>query len=278
VAKQSNKSQQKSEQQNPRQPVSLDDPDLKKGYQFGSMYKTETPLDFMDSPETGLRPKSLGKKPEGFTTVDISNGIKDWHVIPPVAIWERGLWFDSLKPEDRKGFRVDDWDVRQTYLVPGEGTPGNYAIRLYIVPTKIAEQQECKHPLQWTKFQRDQGDNKAPSLGMGGSYTGWGGGYTPAKTTTPVKPKPPPMPSGIVMRCLGCGHWFDGETKLAGHATHCCPGSKNWEDERGADWVLPCKCCLTWDETAICKPGYPVAPKVADEKKEVGAEPVLSGA
>jgi len=242
------------------------------GWQFGSTYKDKTPLDFIADTKTGIRPGAAqfgGKKPNGVATIDISNGIEQYMVIPPVAIWNMGKWYDELSKEAKQGLRVEKSDERQAYVVPGDGTPGNYMLRMYIVPKKIAEHAICDHPKYWTKFQREKGDNDKPAL-YGASYTGWGGYQSTHVVKKPEPPKPPPLPQGMLIRCPGCGHFFDGETQLSGHANYCCPGSDNWGTIDGADWVVRCKCCNTLAETALCLTGYPRKPK--DEKKEVAVE------
>jgi len=238
-----------------------------RGYQFGNSYTDKTPADFIDDPVTGIRPGSYAKKkPLGCGFVDLSEGIRSYHVIPPVAIWDRGKWYDQLELQTQNAINVKPDDERQTWIVSGQGTPGDFVLRAYKVPEKIAEFQAAKHPADWSKKHKEKGDKKESLLGDGYSTYSWSG-YQPAtKAKPPSPPKPPPIPTGVTFRCVGCGHWFEGETKLAGHATHCCPGSSNWGDE-GSDWVIACKCCLTFDETAVCKPGYPRKP-VATKAKE----------
>lgn len=223
-----------------------------KGYQFGTQYAGKTPLDFMDK-EDGTRPganqgygwPTRDAKPSGCAVVDLTGGLKQWHVIPPVAIWKRGKWFDTLDKKVQDTIRVDAWDERETWVVSGQGTPGNYILRAYTVPVKVAEYQECAHPSHWSRKQKEEGDGKGLVVS------------TPAKSTPVSPPKPPPLPANIHFRCPGCGHWFGSETRYAGHSTHCCPGSANWDAEYGSDWVLECECCDTFHETAVCLPGFP---------------------
>jgi hypothetical protein len=247
------------------------DPQLLEGYQYTSQHTSRTPLDFMDDAD-GNRNGSFGKPApaKGVSTVDLSQGVKSWHVLPPVAIWNKGKWWDQLSDDTQKAIRVNPADEREAWVVSGQGTPGEWLLRVYIVPIKVAEQQECKHPKFWTKKQREVGDDRPALTPVHTGGYGYGALATPS---TPKAPSPPQLPSGIVMRCVGCGHWFDGETKLAGHTTHCCPGSDNWGTE-GADWAIPCKCCDDWDAVAVCKPGFPRAkpePAKKEDKKEADA-------
>jgi len=249
------------------------------GWTFGNGgYKDKTPLDFISDPVTGIRPGSYAKKePTGVSNVDLSEGIRNYHIIPPFAVWEKGKWFDQLSLDTQASLSiVKPEDERQTWVVAGEGTPGDFLIRTYKVPEKISEFQDAKHPANWTKLQKEKGDSKNLYDPISG-YGGWGYGTQQTKPKPVSPPKPPPLPSGITFRCVGCGHWFESDTRLASHATHCCPGSDNWGED-GADWVIACKCCLDYDQTAECKPGFPRKPKEAPKEKEVEAEPVPSGA
>src|SRR5215831_10754785 len=129
------------------------DPDLLRGYQFGNqqMYQGKTPLDYIADPVTKIRPGSTMKKePNGYTTVEFQEGVRPWHIIPPVAIWNKGQWYDQLDKKLQDAIHV-------------------------------AKNQEPKHPSQWTKKQKEEGDGKKVT---GSLYGGWSGGYT-----TPTTPK-----------------------------------------------------------------------------------------
>jgi hypothetical protein len=228
------------------------------GYQFGTGYADLTPIDFLTD-EKGFRPASPGFKPSGASNTDLSSGIESWHNIPPVEIWDKGRWFEDLTQEAKKTFAISRVDEHYTWIVPGEGTPGNFLLRSYILPRTVASIETPPHPSVWTQTEKQKGNGKPTTTSKTSTYAHWG---------TSQSSQAPAMPAGITFRCTGCGHWFDSETKLASHATHCCPGSENWGED-GADWVIDCKCCLTYDETAKCKPGYPRSKK---DKPEVVSE------
>jgi hypothetical protein len=241
------------------------------GYQFPSGFRKETPYDFLTN-EDGFRPSSPSAKPSGCSVVDLQKGIETWHNIPPVAVWGKGKWFESLKPENKASIGVSKKDEHFCWIVPGEGTPGNFLLRAYLLPASIANIEDPDHPSIWTDEERKRGNlafkSEVSVSGYGGGWSyGGGGGKKESELTLPV---------GITYRCVGCGHWFESETKLAGHATHCCPGSDNW-GEFGADWIIACKCCLTFDETAMCKPGYPRYTKKEEVEVEHGAESAEEG-
>src|SRR5215831_5386920 len=139
------------------------DPDLLRGYQFGNqqMYQGKTPLDYIADPVTKIRPGSTMKKePNGYTTVEFQEGVRPWHIIPPVAIWNKGQWYDQLDKKLQDAVHVSAVDEREAFICSGEGTPGDYLLRVYIVPIDVAKHQEPKHPSQWTKKQKEEGDGK----------------------------------------------------------------------------------------------------------------------
>lgn len=217
--------------------------------------KSKTPYDYLTDPETGIRPNA-GGIPQGFVKVDLTRGI-DGVVLPPLAIWNRGEWALAMEGPEKKalaGARLsyDDW------VVPGEGTPGNYEWRVYTLPSSISALENPKHPGLWLHHQKK-------------GWSNWSGQKT--GTATPTKTgsysdysQGATLPAGIRFRCPGCGHWWK-ESTLAPHSTSCCPGLNGGT----SDWAILCECCLTLDEVATCKPGFPRKPNVVE--KEVSQEP-----
>lgn len=232
----------------------------------------------MTDPDTGLRPDERNK-PSGSAVVDMANGIRDWMIIPSVATWERGKWYLELDQKLRDSLHMVKAEVEwETWVVSGEGTPGNFLIRCYVVPNKVGQAQDPKHPSTWSKNLKEKGDNKPKELATPWRRPDENGQYMGFHQPTPVPakptpPKPPPLPFGIRFRCRGCGHWWK-ESDLAPHSTHCCPGESGTE---GSDWAILCECCDTLDEVSQCKPGFPLDKKEGTTKgKETEKEEVVA--
>lgn len=232
------------------------------GYLFPwKTHENKTPYDFCVD-ESGMRPGER-TKPSGMAKTDLDRGIKDVN-IPPLKIWRKGLWAYELDDQELEALcgtnrllSSEDW---YAWIVPGEGTPGNYLVRVFLLPHSIAQLENPLHPMMWPE------NLKFPPPRPGGGWigTGFGTPSTPPRPiapATPAPPAPPPLPQNVRFRCPGCGHWFK-EGQLAGHKTHCCPGSENWNfQEQGSDFAILCECCLTLDEVSVCKPGFPRAKK-----------------
>lgn len=242
----------------------------------------EIPEDYFPDEETGLRPKEKVKA-AGVTKTFIDKGIPTHTILPPIEVWERGTWFVLMNDDQQKALaNIVGSDSWESWIVNGEGTPGNFLARIYVVNSDAAADVECDHPLNWPeKHKKPPGSTTTMGFSQptgggysGGGYTGYGGSPTYAtgqSSTKPSTPKPvsaPALPAGIRFRCE-CGHWFK-EAGLAPHRSHCCPAK---EESREADWAILCECCLTLDQVAACKPGFPRPKKekevVPDEKTEV---------
>jgi hypothetical protein len=250
------------------------------GFRFPHGPKDHTPYDFVSDEKTGLRPGTFNnQKPSGFAKVDLTNGIMEAN-IPPVFIWAKGDWLLTLVEENviTEGMmqsipaheRFDSW------VCSGEGTPGNFLYRVYVLPDEISRILEPKHPMLWPKALQEP---KPKSIYTAPPRSALPGGYgyapTPAKKAAP---KTPTMPAGIRFRCPGCGHWW-AETKLAPHTNFCCPGKQGFTvtgvDEMLSDFAIQCECCATLDQVGQCKPGYPrpAAVKAADDKPDEEVKP-----
>lgn len=137
-------------------------------------------------------------------------------------------------------------------MVDGEGTPGNYLWRSYLLPEDIATASQIpKHPADWPKPK-----NQTKT----GYYSTSGGSQQKAKA--------PSLPFGVRFQCPGCGHWYK-ESDLAGHA-QVCPKT----DGGLSMWAIECSCpCPSLDDTAKCKPGFPRKPPTPEAKKDAKKKP-----
>ena len=214
--------------------------------------KEKNPYDFLTDEKTGKRPGENGP-PNGFTTVDLRQGIEGL-TLPPLAIWTTGMWGNEIPITMLEEFTTQPKAKEfEAWITTGEGTPSNFKWRIHILPEKLASVVTPKHPLTWPPEYKQK-----PSQ----SYQNWSG-YTkyapqPKKQTAATAPVST-LPVGIRFRCPGCGHWWK-ESTLAPHSTSCCPGLNGGE----SDWAIMCECCLTLDEVATIKPGFPRKPKVKD--------------
>lgn len=247
--------------------------DPNRGYIFP--IKDKTPEDYMANPETGIRPGDQ-KQPWGVAKTDITKGIEG-ATIPGMAVWEAGKWCSDLSDKARGFFAtVTEKEEWATWCVSGEGTPGNYAFRAYVLPKDLATSQFPRHPSQWPDNIKKgraatsyaHGHPSPYGQGYGTGYGGQGvqGGYkTPAAPAKPAAPKAPAMPASLRIRCSGCGHWFKMDD-LPRHAEWACPGI-NGE----GDWAMMCDSacgCSTLHEAASVKPGFPRKPIMAGKKAE----------
>lgn len=202
------------------------------------------PTDHLTDPETGKRPGFM-TKPGGHIVHDLTG---DYDVtLPSVATWEQGEWFDKME-NPPNAFKANAF----TWVVPGEGTPGNYLWRIYYLPEKVATgigDGIPPHPMKW----RDKTRREARSSWKSSSYD-----YDSWKK----KDDQPVLPMGIRVRCVGCGHWFE-VNDLGTHTTSCCP-------QLGmVDWAIACECCTSLDDTATVKDGYPRAALAKPEEAPV---------
>ncbi len=224
------------------------------GYQF-QVEKGSTPYDHMPN-EDGLRGNAR-TKPSGMIRHDLSNGIPDYATLPPLAIWRRGIWFDELTKKQQEAFpTVRGPEERSSWIVPGEGTPGNYLFRVYLCPDEIADRPFPHHPIMWPQKLKQA----APPARMGFSQPT----PLPPATSLPPVQRAPSLPANIRFRC-SCGHWWK-EFDLPKHKMNCCPAD-NANGE--SDWAIMCECCTTLDEVSRCKPGFPRPKAVSTDKKEV---------
>lgn len=201
----------------------------------------DLPEHYQADPKTGLRPGQKDK-PSGTVLVRLQsyNHATSSTILPTRKMWRKGKWLSS-KPD------MAGSDEYCTWIVDADGTPGNYRERHYVLPTDIATEAEIpKHPADWPK----------PS----GESSWWKG--TGGSKSVGTKPKSSGLPFGIRFRCPGCGHWYK-ESDLQGHAS-CCPKSEGGE----AQWAIACECCESLDDTAKCKPGYPLPSPTAEAKKK----------
>lgn len=200
-------------------------------YQFLTPHDKKKPEDFLDNPETGLRPQEA-KKPFGIVSQDLRYGDMKFKVLPAEEIWESGQWLDQIDKEEQDLFtQIRDKDVFSCWVVTGEGTPGNYLYRCYLVPDTVAATMGPDHPLTWDTEK------------------------TASKTTTSWGKKDEhKLPFGMRYQCVGCGHWFK-QDDLAGHVMNTCPGV-----HEGSNWAIMCECgstCTSLDAVSVCKPGFP---------------------
>lgn len=236
-------------------------------------HDSKTPYDHLADKETGIRP-GWTAKPSGIIKHNLQKGTKGV-VLPPLATWLAGKWFDELpidKQDDLRP-RVLISESREAYLVTGEGTPGNCNIRVYILPIEIARDKEPDHPAIWPERLQN---GTATTFYNSYAENGWASRNqvtaTPKPPVAAKPPAPPPLPHNIRIRCTGCGHWWKVDD-LPKHANNCCPGK---EETKTSDWAIICECCDTLDEVAECKPGFPrpVVKKKEEKKPVVKAKPV----
>lgn len=197
----------------------------------------KTPADYMTDPDTGLRPGE-DKKPHGTITVDLAMGISG-RTIPPESVWDKGEW-DSLTNEKGNASFY-------TWIVDGEGTPGNYEKRMYLCPEEVATEMQPRHPSKWTKKLREQG-GKAPWKSL------WDTGKGSSKSSGSSSSG---LPWGLRIRCPGCGHFF----KNSDLADHAQAGACAAVQAKPAMWVIECECHRgDLQAAATVLEGFPVKP------------------
>jgi hypothetical protein len=246
------------------------------GYMF-SYSKEKNPYDFMNNPETGLRPEMVSP-PKSFAYTKLDNGI-EYATIPPLAIWKDGHWFNDMDDIDygdtyaamrpRKDEQYDVW------VTSGEGTPGNLEWRMYLLPMEMSRANLLanhmpKHPMMWPKKikeKRTAAYSKPTTKGSGSSWDDWKG------SSSTKKKDDIGLPMGTRIRCIKCGHWFR-QDDLPGHV-HCCPSVNEF-----SDWAIKCECCFSMDDTAKVKEGYPremVAVPVVEPEAQDDTVVVIEG-
>lgn len=239
------------------------------GYQF-QYDKEKTPYDFLDDPEReGFRLGETVRKASGAVKTLLDNGIEH-ATLPPLAIWKLGMWYDELPFEAKQLIQyVNKTEERLAYVTPGEGTPGNYLLRVYVLPKALEQEKNPKHPMMWAKGLKEHKPwtmkKNSGWLDDDRDYNHGYGFHQPTPTKAAAKPAAAPaLPAGIRFRCPGCGHWWK-ESTLAQHSNFCCPGR---EADEG-DWAIMCECCATLDQVSTVKPGFPRKPKITEPKEEV---------
>ena len=217
------------------------------GHRFPDSLKNKKPEDFLVDPSTGTRP---GEKqtPHGTIVIDLRHSKDLEHkTIVPFAVWDKGEWFQDLKPDIREMVtNVPEKEEYNTFVCSGECTPGNYQFRCYILPNDVAGQAIPEHPTKWLPDKYDWTKNSGSTgSSRSGSWGGWSKKDEKSYSSSV-------LPYGLKIRCLGCGHWYS-EKDLKDHVQNCCP-AVNGED---GDWAMECACCSSLDDTAKTKPGFP---------------------
>lgn len=218
----------------------LEPRDVMDGAVFPYNADNKTPDDYMDGPD-GLRPGEK-TKPFGFLVVDLRNGIAG-RIIPPKSIWEKGDW---------KGAKGEDY---YTWIVPGEGTPGNREYRHYKLPDIIAADPTPDHPSDWPKEHRESTPTyKSAASYSSSSHSSSSGGF----------------PLGTRFRCPGCGHYFR-QDDLPGHVNATCPAIQ----DDPPMYIMDCECHKGDLQTAsTLMPGFPteaVKKKIKENKAAAAA-------
>lgn len=206
------------------------------GAQFwsGSMYENKTPADYFSDPETGLRPGE-NQRPHGVMQTSLESGVEG-RVIPPRFIWKGGRW---------KEVKGQDFYI---WVVDGEGTPGNYRQREYILPPEMASDSPPRHPADWPKSLREKKEDWKTTASSG-------------------------LPIGLRVRCVACGHFYHIDD-LPGHAKSACPATQ-LQEMGYVGFVIGCDCHKDdLQATATVLPGFPVqvAQSTTNEKQDKGGE------
>lgn len=197
-------------------------------------YAGKTPEDFMADPDTGRRPSEI-RKPWGSSRTDLTYGDVLSVTLPPRSVWKLGKYRTS-------SYAASEWDV---WIVPGEGTPGNYEQREYILPSEIAEQALPPHPADWPKKLKAELRKKLNS---------------PVASAKPSES----LPWGLRIRCVGCGHFFK-MNDLSDHAKQACP-SVQMNELGYVLYALECECCDTLQDTATIIDGFPIQIQKREEE------------
>lgn len=226
------------------------------GYHF-SYAQEKNPYDFITDPVTGCRPTQKSP-PSGHILHNLRFGISA-ATLPPLEIWKQGDWLNGMDESlfasqfTNYSTSVNEADAFDTWVTPGEGTPGNYKWRMYVLPGTMSQhgldqQLRPKHPMLWTK-ELKAGNQTTFATGKGGTKTTYGSGGWASGWTGSAKPESK-LPLGTRIRCTQCGHWFRVDD-LQGHV-QCCPQVNQF-----SDWAIGCECCASMDDTATVKDGFP---------------------
>src|SRR6185295_19873803 len=115
-------------------------------------------------------------------------GMHEGTVLPPLAIWKQGKWLSDLSPTVAP-HAVANSERYHSWVVSGEGTPGNWEKRVYVLPSSETTKSEPRHPIMWPKEMKALKDGKPKSL-LG---LGWG------ETTKTQSSNS--LPIGLRIRC-----------------------------------------------------------------------------
>jgi hypothetical protein len=271
------------------------------GYVFPHQFdRDKTPYDFLNNPfDPGRGEKTRGEYASrvwGVRVIDLRTGVNE-ATLPPLQIWDLGVWWNELKGEPP--FEAVDAEEEivlghECYITDGQGTPGNYSLNCYLVPEKIAKEANPRHPLLWGVkltaglaqvhyVNRQPGTHNPvrhksfaePEPVKLTTSTGWPPYTTPAPLSKPVTPTPvkQTLPHDVRFRCAHCGHWFTEGKLIAHNKSGFCPGK---EDGGQSDWAVMCDkdCgCMTLDDAAACKPGFPRPQKEVNMSETVEETP-----
>lgn len=235
--------------QAPKKKKAAAPPDPLDGGSFGAggLQPGKTWLDYTDDPERpGYRLGVSTQQISGKTTIDLTRGIRDSHVIPPKGIWERGQW-------KNKNPSADDGNE---WVVSGQGTPGNWEFRIYQVPPHMSFEAEPPHPSKWKKADREVRPYETssawlpkPAQSQYQSSQPWKSAPQPKKITTASSG----LPNSVRMLCIGCGHYFKVDDLVDHAKTGVCPSQQG----EIVNIVQPCACCLSIFESATVREGFP---------------------
>lgn len=226
------------------------------GYQFIAQIDSEkTPDDFRTDPATGLRPGET-KPPYGFMTLNMKFGDLQYKTLPSILDWEKGKWWDQLSKEEQEELAaVPEKDQWGSWVISGEGTPGNTRYRCYVLPTGIASEPYPDHPSMWPKKKEEKTTK------------------TEYKAANWEKKTESKLPFGMRIRCVGCGHWFK-QDDIGGHVLNTCP-AVHGDD---CDWAIMCECggtCSSLDDVVKLKAGFPRPKKVEPAPEATETKPEL---
>jgi len=211
--------------------------------------KDRNPYDFIDP----VPPQTRARERSGSMLHDLTRGLSGV-IIPPLLTWKEGDWWDDeihgkKIPEHQWPVERDRYDA---FVVSGEGTPGDWVFRIYVLPEEVSrhdleDNNLPKHPEMWPKALKDK--LKGQTASSYSSYSSWSSGTTTTKSS---------MPYGLRIVCVHCGHWFEADD-ISGHL-QCCPTVQGM-----SDWALKCECCASMDDTVKVKPGFPREPIIPKE-------------
>lgn len=215
------------------------------------MHQDKTPKDFRTDPVTGLRPGE-STPPKNHVSINMKFGEMQYKILPSIEDWDKGTWWDKLNKETQKELHsIPAKDTWGCWVVSGEGTPGNYKYRCYILPTEVASDPYPDHPTMWPKKKEEKTPQKTSEWGK--------------------KPAENKLPFGMRIRCVGCGHWFK-QDDIGGHVLNTCPAVHGAD----ADWAIMCECggtCNSLDDVVKIKDGFPRPKKVEKVEPVEATEP-----